>query len=152
MSHTNGNSERIKPEAFEAAPAIRLGVTPHEADQTRWGLILVVFMRLLAGLWILQGMAQWAMFLLPPDAVFDRQSAARTAAMIFFSVLDLLAAVGLWLATPWGGVLWLFAAVSQIFISFMLPQFFSKSWVAADGFLILAYFALTWQAGKATRP
>jgi hypothetical protein len=152
MTHTNGNSDRIKPAVFEAAPAIRLGITPNEANQTRWGLILVIFMRLLAGLWILQGIAQWAIFMLPPDAIFDRQSAARTGAMIFFSVLDLLAAVGLWLATPWGGVLWLFAAVSQIFISFTLPHFFSRSWVVADGFLILVYFALTWQAGKATRP
>lgn len=144
-------ADRIKPEAFEPTPAIRLGVTPLEASETRWGLILVVFMRLLAALWILQGLAQWAVFLLPPDAIFDRQSAARTGAMIFFSVLDLLAAVGLWLATPWGGVLWLFAAVSQIFISFAILHFYSQIWVATDALLILIYFALTWQAGKAGR-
>jgi fatty acid desaturase len=148
----HGGGDRVKPDMFEPEPAIRLGVTAREADETRWGLILVVFMRFLAGLWITQGLAQWAVFLLPLDAVFDRQSAARTAAMIFFSVLDLLAAVGLWLATPWGGVLWLFAAVAQVFIAFSLPHFFTKLWVGVDAALILVYFALTWQAGKSARP
>jgi hypothetical protein len=147
-----GGGDRVKPDMFEPEAAIRLGVSPREADETRWGLILVVFMRLLAGLWIAQGLAQWAVFVLPPDAVFDRQSAARTAAMIFFSVLDLLAAVGLWLATPWGGVLWLFAAVAQIFIAMSLVHFFTRAWVGVDVVLILVYFALTWQAGKNARP
>ena len=85
------------------------------------------------------------------DAVFDRQSAGRTAAVIFFAVLDLLAAVGLWLATPWGGVLWLFAALSQIFIAMSITHFFTYAWVAVDCSLILIYFALTWRAGKASR-
>ena len=143
---------KIAAGAFEAEPAIRLGLTAHENNETRWGLMLVVFMRLLAGLWVVQGLLQWSVFLLPHDVVFDRQSGARTAAMIFFCVLDLLAAVGLWLATPWGGVLWLFAAVSQIFISFTLSHFFSPVWTVADGVLILLYFALTWQAGKSGEP
>jgi hypothetical protein len=143
--------ERAKPETYEPEPAIRLGVTAREANETRWGLILVVFMRLLAGLWIIQGLTQWAVFLMPTDSVFDRQSAGRTAAVIFFSVLDLLAAVGLWLAAPWGGVLWLFAALSQIFIAMSITHFFSYAWAAIDGLLILVYFALTWQAGKASR-
>jgi hypothetical protein len=145
------NTDRLKPDIYEPEAAIRLGVTAREASETRWGLILVVFMRLLAGLWIIQGLAQWAVFLLPPDAVFDRQSAGRTAAVIFFSVLDLLAAVGLWLASPWGGVLWLFAAMSQIFIAMSITRFFTYAWVAVDVSLIVLYFALTWRAGKASR-
>jgi hypothetical protein len=145
------NTDRIKLEIYEPEAAIRLGVTAREASETRWGLILVVFMRLLAGLWIIQGLTQWAVFLLPTDAVFDRLSAGRTAAVIFFSVLDLLAAVGLWLATPWGGVLWLFAALSQIFVAMSIAHFFTYAWVAIDGTLILIYFALTWYAGRASR-
>lgn len=145
------NTDRAKLDIYEPEAAIRLGVTAREASETRWGLILVVFMRLLAGLWLIQGLAQWAVFLLPADAVFDRQSAGRTAAVIFFSVLDLLAAVGLWLATPWGGVLWLFAALSQIFIAMSIAHFFTYLWVAVDATLILIYFALTWRAGKASR-
>ena len=151
MSGYGGGDKGGKPEPYGPIAAIRLGVSPREATETRWGLVLVVFMRVLACLWIAQGLAQWVGFLLPPDAVFDRQPAMRSAAMIFFSVLDLLAAVGLWLATPWGGVLWLFAAVSQIFVAVSVLHFFTYAWVVGDGVLILAYFALTWQAGKVSR-
>ena len=147
-----GGGEKVKAESYEPDAAIRLGVSPREATETRWGLVLVVFMRVLACLWIVQGLTQWARFLLPPDAVFDDQTAMRSAAMIFFSVLDLLAAVGLWLATPWGGVLWLFAAVSQIFVAVSSIHFYTYTWVAADSTLILAYFVLTWRAGRVPRP
>lgn len=138
-----GASEPYQPEA-----AIRLGVSPREAMETRWGLILVIFMRLLAGVWIVQGLAQWAGFLLPTDALFDHLTTGRAAAVIFFSVLDLLAAVGLWLATPWGGVLWLFAALSQILVAVAVPHFFTLLWIGVDLLLIVLYFALTWRAGK----
>lgn len=40
-------------------------------------------------------------------------------------VLDLVAAAGLWLATPWGGVIWLLGAFTQFFAAFALPGFFS---------------------------
>ena len=35
------------------------------------------------------------------------------ATIVFFAAVDLLAAVGLWLAAPWGGVLWLLCAVDR---------------------------------------
>ena len=38
---------------------------------------------------------------------------------------NLLAAVGMWLAAPWGGVLWLFTAVAQAFVAVLLPDFSS---------------------------
>lgn len=140
---------RVASETYQAEAAIRLGVSAREARETRWGLVLVVFMRLLAGVWIVQGLAQWAGFLIPVDALFDHLTTGRAGAVIFFSVLDLLAAVGLWLATPWGGVLWLFAALSQILVAMALPHFFTPAWIAVDGILIMLYFALTWRAGKA---
>ena len=40
---------------YAADAAIRVGLSAREQVQTRWGLLLVIFMRLLAGLWILQG-------------------------------------------------------------------------------------------------
>ena len=35
------------------------------------------------------------------------------ATIVFFAAVDLLAAVGLWLAAPWGGVLWLLCAAIE---------------------------------------
>ena len=143
------DANRATPVAYQPEAAIRLGGNAREAARTRWGLILVIFMRLLAGLWIVQGLVQWAVFMIPADAVFDHLTAARSAAVMFFSVLDLLAAVGLWLATPWGGVLWLFAALSQMVVAMMMPHFFTPLWVASDVILVGLYFALTWRAARA---
>ncbi len=146
---SSDDPRRVSVDAYQPEAAIRLGVSLREARESRWGLVLVIFMRLLAGLWIAQGLAQWAGFLLPTESLFDQMTAGRTAAVIFFSVLDLLAAVGLWLATPWGGVLWLFAALSQILVAVAMPRFFTPLWVGADVILIALYFALTWRAGRA---
>lgn len=130
--------------------AIRVGITQRERAETRWGLILVIFMRLLAGLWVLQGMSQWAQILLPHDLIFDHLSRGQVTAIMFFAVIDFLAAVGLWLATPWGGVLWLVAVVSQIFVALTVPGVFTPVWVALDVVLIGLYFVLTFQAGRAS--
>ena len=136
---------------YESEAAIRVGISAREQMETRWGLILVIFMRLLASLWILQGLAQWAQFMLPAGEIFDHLSTGQTAAIVFFCVIDLLAAVGLWLATPWGGVLWLFAALSQIFVAFSVRHVLDGLRSGADIVLIVIYFALTWQAGKVSR-
>lgn len=137
--------------SYESDAAIRVGMTAREKVETRWGLILVIFMRLLAALWILQGLLQWAMFMLPHHAIFETLPMMQSGAIMFFAVIDLLAAVGLWLATPWGGVLWLVATISQIFVAISIRHVFSDAWIVADVALILVYFGLTWQAGRVSR-
>ena len=137
-----------EPVVYEAEAAIRVGVTSREQAETRWGMILVVFMRLLAALWILQGLMQWASFLFPREAIFDRMPMTHSGAIIYFAVIDLLAAVGLWLATPWGGVLWLLAALSQIIVALTVAHTITPLWIVVDVLLIVIYFALTFQAGR----
>jgi hypothetical protein len=136
----------------DSGAAIRLGEpAPGVAEENQAGLFLVVFMRLLAGLWVFQGLVQWSAILLPSESVFNNVSALRGAAVFFFAIFDLVAAVGLWLATPWGGVIWLLGAIAQILVAFGLPGFFSIIWPGADIFLIIVYFSLTWQAGRVSR-
>jgi hypothetical protein len=138
--------------AAEPGAAIKLGAKPAAAAQVQWGLILVIFMRVLAGLWIFQGLAEWALVLVPQNSVLEALPAAMAAAVIFFAIADLVAAVGLWLATPWGGALWLFAASSQIFIAIAIRNSISMAWVAIDTVLIALYFVLTFNAGRAGSP
>jgi hypothetical protein len=123
-----------------------------EREALRWGLVLVAFMRLLAGMWMIEGLAQWISVLTSSRPLFDSMTPAVASAVIFFGVLDLVAAVGLWLATPWGGVLWLLAAVSQIFVAVALRHFFAaEALVIVSNFaLILIYFVLTWKAGHSS--
>ncbi len=129
--------------------AIRLG--GGRADQawpTRWGMILVIFMRLMAALWLFQGLMEWASVLVPAKTVLDSLPGTAAAVVIFFAVADLVAAVGLWLATPWGGALWLFAATSQIFAAITVKDAFGASWIVVDVLLIVIYFGLTFKAGQ----
>ena len=134
----------------DSGAAIRLGEPARIADdENRARLFLVVFKRLLAGLWVIQGLLQWSAILLPPEPLLDNVSALRGAAVIFFATVNLVAAVGLWLATPWGGVIWLFCAIAQILVAVALPGFFSMLWIGANIFLIVIYFVLMWRAGHA---
>ncbi|WP_051335719.1 DUF6163 family protein [Methylocapsa acidiphila] len=150
-----GSEKKLEPS--DSGAAIRLGdsTTKGTGETSRrfsWGRVLVVFMRLLAVIWVAQGLLQWSAMLLPEKALFDTAAPIWSAAAIFFAILDLVAAVGLWLATPWGGVLWLFGAIAQILATLAIPNFFSMIWISVNIILIVAYFTLTWAAGRANPP
>jgi Family of unknown function (DUF6163) len=133
----------------DSGAAIRLGEPARIDGEARAGLLLIVFKRLLAGLWVIQGLWQWSAILLPPEPLFDNLSALRGAAVIFFATVNFVAAVGLWLATRWGAAIWLLSAIAQILVALALPGFFSMLWIVADIGLIVIYFGLMWRAGHA---
>ena len=137
-------------EALDSGAAIRLGEKAHDPNETRWGMLLVLFMRTVAGLWILQGLVQWQIVLTASGALFDRVSTSTGVGIVYFAVMDLLAAVGLWLATPWGGVLWLLVALSQIVVALAMPTFFDGGAlvIILDVLLIGLYLLLTFEAGR----
>ncbi len=130
--------------------AIRVGDAETSGETTKWGHLLTRFMRVLAVFWLLQGLAQWYVVLTARSPIFDTMPASAALAIIFFSVLDLVAGVGLWLATPWGGVLWLLIASAQIFVAANMPRFFAGGYwlIGVDLVLIALYFALTFEAGR----
>ena len=108
--------------------AIRVGDPGVTGEATKWGHLLTRFMRLMAIFWLLQGLMQWLAVLTAQKPIFDTMPQNAALAIIFFSVLDLIAGVGLWLATPWGGVLWLLIASAQIFVAASMPRFFVGGW------------------------
>ena len=137
---------------FGSIDAIRLTLKgSSEAAATRWSLILILFMRLLAVVWLLQGLVQWHAILLPtrPGLLSGPESLIAWA-VGFFAVVNVIAGVGLWLATPWGGVIWLFAVAAQLFASVAIPNFMSYHWgvIGLDFILVVLYFILTFQAGR----
>jgi uncharacterized membrane protein (DUF2068 family) len=125
---------------------------PTDDGARRWALVRTLFMRLLACVWVAQGLVQWMVMLVPPDSILDHATVPWAAAVVFFAVLDPVAAVGLWLATPWGGVIWLFAAAAQITAAVAIPGFFSPTWIGVNSLLISLYFLLTWLATSSARP
>ncbi len=129
---------------------IRLGDPGPANEATRWGVLLTRFMRTISIFWLLQGLMQWYVFLTAPKPLFDTLPSGAATSVVFFAVLDLVAGVGLWLATPWGGVLWLLIASAQIFVTLTVPGFFTGGYylIGLNLILIALYFALTYAAGR----
>jgi hypothetical protein len=137
-------------EGDDPGRGIRLGDPGPANESTSWGILLTRFMRVIALFWLLQGIMQWYVVLTAPKPLFETLPTGAAMAVIFFAVLDLVAGVGLWLATPWGGVLWLLIASAQIFVTLTVPGFFAGGYylIAIDLVLIALYFALTFAAGR----
>ncbi len=117
----------------------------------RWRLALVWFLRLLSAFWLAKGLTAWmVIFGLPgnPQPPFENRLLSYQAIIVYFAVIDLVAAVGLWLTSTWGGVLWLLAAISQMLLGFLFPRFVPMTaWLVGLYIgLIAVYFLATWAA------
>lgn len=135
----------------QPTPPILIGASgPLESggQGTRWGLMLVWFMRIVALLWFALGLFYWLWILEPgPGAAgsaFLALPLARQGSIVFFAVLDFVAAIGLWLSTPWGGVVWLFTALTEIVLASVLPELSlgHATALGVNGALIVVYFLL----------
>lgn len=136
----------------EPTPPISLGA-PDATRGARWGQLLVWFMRAVALLWIVVGLSYWVIILEPGGAGagdFPRLPIAAQATIVFFATINLVAAVGLWLMAPWGGVVWLFTALVEILLAVFHPaySFARTAALAFDGALIGAYFVLNFFAAR----
>ena len=125
----------------------------HEQPETIWTWRLLWFLRVMAVLSMLKGLRYWAAicgFGLAPEGGFEGQTTAWQAATIFFAVIDLVAAVGLWLSASWGAVVWLTASVSSIVVEVFFPEIYGDLFVvlAIEPALIIAYLALTILAAR----
>ena len=128
-----------------------------EHDENVWTRRLVLFLRVMAVLSILKGLYHWAQvtgFVGSEDEAFENQSMAWQAATVYFAVIELVAAVGLWLATPWGAVVWLTTVVSMAVIELMFPAIYGGSLVvvAVEAIMLAAYLALAWMAARERPP
>ena len=117
-----------------------------------WTERLVLFLRVMAALSILKGLYHWAVvcgFVGSSDGFLALPVPTQTAT-VFFAVIDLVAAVGLWLAAPWGAVVWLTAAVSMAVITMFFPQVYGTQPVVVvlEGAVIAGYLVLAIQAAR----
>src|SRR5690242_14821359 len=87
-----------------------------EAQRESWASRLVVFLRLMAAVSLVKGLYYWGVVCgigAPDPTGFEAYPLAYQSATVFFAVIDLVAAVGLWLAAPWGAVVWLTSIISM---------------------------------------
>jgi hypothetical protein len=94
-----------------------------------WTRRLVLFLRVMAGVSMLKGLYHWARLcgIGTGNDLFADHSIAWQTATVFFAVLDLVAAVGLWLAAAWGAVIWLMAVASMLVLEIFFPQVYGAS-------------------------
>ncbi len=120
--------------------------------QTVWTRRLVLFLRIMATVSMFKGIYHWSLVLGIGDgdgSTFEQASMPWQAATVFFAVIDLVAAVGLWLAAAWGGVVWLTASISMAAIELFFPQVYGgRLWIAIPEFIaITIYFGVALMAG-----
>src|SRR2546429_1751399 len=101
-----------------------------ESDDNVWTRRLVFFLRIMAVISVAKGLYHWAQvtgFIGGEEDAFENQPMAWQTATVYFAVIELVAAVGLWLATPWGAVVWLTTVVSMAVIELMFPRIYCGS-------------------------
>jgi|APMI01.1.fsa_nt_gi hypothetical protein len=128
MNASPAPKPRLRLPEAQPIPAIVYGSREQSDDEGRkWSRALVWFMRLTSILWLGLGLYYWSQILGegaggPITSGFMEMSLARQTGVVFFATLDFVAAIGLWLIAPWGGVVWLFTALSEIVAAGVLPQ------------------------------
>jgi Family of unknown function (DUF6163) len=130
---------------------------PVQADdqdsyESHWTRRLLIFLRLMAVLSMAKGLYHWAIVcgFAGPAEGFEYQPTPWQTATVFFAVIDLVAAVGLWLAAPWGAVVWLTASVSMAAVELVFPQVYGGRMlvVAIEGALLFGYLLLAIQSAR----
>jgi hypothetical protein len=95
-----------------------------------WTEYLVLFLRVMATVSLIKGLYHWGQVCgigAGANGGFEAHTMAWQAATVFFAVLDLVAAVGLWLAAAWGAVIWLTSVVSMAVVEVFFPQVYGGS-------------------------
>lgn len=131
-------------------PVHELDGEPLVGSWTRW---LVLFLRVMAGMSMLKGLYHWAQVCgvgAGPNELFENHSIAWQSATVFFAVLDLVAAVGLWLAAAWGAVIWLASVASMLALEIFFPQVFGGGILAGlfEGASLALYLWLALKAAQ----
>lgn len=118
-----------------------------------YDLVLVWFMRAVALVWLAKALAAWGQILgALPGPSFEAARLQVQAAIVYFGVIDAAAGVGLWLASSWGGVIWLLAATSYLVLALVVPALGTNPLaLAATAALLLAYLVLSWLAAREVR-
>jgi hypothetical protein len=117
-----------------------------------WSERLALFLRAMAIVSMLKGLYHWAAVcgFIGDAGGFEAHVQSWQATTVFFSVIDLVAAVGLWLVAPWGAVVWLTSTVTMIMIQLFFDQVYGTDLiiVAAGVVAILAYLILSLLAAR----
>ncbi|MDH7794682.1 MULTISPECIES: DUF6163 family protein [unclassified Beijerinckia] len=138
---------------FDDREAIQVGPEAERRRRAslRWAIMLVVYMRALAALWMVLGLVNWMKLLFPAGGPPNLPESLNSTVAVL-AVVQVVAAAGLWLANPWGGVLWLVVAFGEALAALFVAGFPNGGalLMALYAPLILIYFLLTYLASRET--
>jgi len=118
-----------------------------------WTRRLVLFLRVMAVVSMVKGLYHWSRVCgigVDESQLFELHSIAWQIATVFFAVIDLVAAVGLWLAAAWGAVVWLMAIASMLAVEMFFPQVFGGGMLVGvlEGGLLAIYLVLALKSAQ----
>jgi len=128
-------------------------VDAREGEPNQWATRLVWFLRGMAAVSIAKGLYHWAIicgFDAPFPSGFDSYAPPYQIATVFFAVIDPVAGVGLWLAAPWGAVIWLTSVTSMAAVETLFPQIYGGSLlvIVAEMAMLGTYLCLVLMASR----
>lgn len=133
-----------------------------EARGIDWTRIYRIFMRALAVMTLTRGLSQWLVICGGANAEglgFEDLPPGLQASTVFFAVIELVAGVGLWLTSAWGGVVWILATAVALAIDLSMMgglqgwvQLAARTWpaTASDAVLLLFYAVVAVLAARQT--
>ncbi len=118
----------------------------------RWTRLLIVFLRSLSMLCLLRGLIDWSRILgfIGPENGFEIMPVTGQISIVLYAILNCVAAVGLWLTSAWGAVLWLIVTLCEVF----LPMTFANGLQQPGSTdilllgLVVLYVILTWLSSR----
>lgn len=79
-----------------------------------WRQRLIYLHRIAGGVMMVKGLIGWAIICGIAGAPFQAMPMEGKIATVFFSVIDIVSGVALWLGSSWGATLWLIVVAAQI--------------------------------------
>jgi hypothetical protein len=108
---------------------------------------LVVYVRVLSVVFLVSGLRRWAVLLGPlaPGGDVFNMPTELVVAVGAFAVIELVAAVGLWLLASWGTVVWLISALAESVLHLLFSEIYgySPGLVAFHVVTVTVYAGLT---------
>lgn len=123
-----------------------------EPTGVRWLTMLVWFMRLAAVFWLLRGLLHWTYIIGLGDPGFPDLRLSRQGIVMAMAVMDLVAAVGMWLTASWGVAIWLVVLFAEAAMPYFVPDMqFALAEVIIAACAGLMYLFFVWQAAREQR-
>ena len=106
------------------------------------------FLRLIAGYCLLFGVLYWIRLIGLHDGTlwrFDLMPIHWQVASVILAVFFPFAAIGLWMLSSWGPVIWFICAATETIMYLGFPELFGERWVIIASHLLVALLYLAFR-------